>query len=122
MYLNQAFYQTSILFQHLMWYYQLSTDSIEKDVILQVTQVTEKLSRMQRDVFELVDSNEEFKNVSIYEAEGKYIVGQYNYDVVNIPFEEGIPRRESRRQGIYCLRHENPVTSGTTRRILDKRR
>ena len=75
--------------------YQLSTDSIEKDVILQVTQVTEKLSKMQRDVFDLVDSNEEFKNVSIYEANGKYIVGQYIYDVVNIPFEEGVPRREN---------------------------
>ena len=75
--------------------YQLSTDSIEKDVILQVTQVTEKLSKMQRDVFDLVDSNEEFKNVSIYEANGKYIVGQYIYDVANIPFEEGVPRRES---------------------------
>ena len=75
--------------------YQLSTDSIEKDVILQVTQVTEKLSKMQRDVFDLVESKEEFKNVSIYEANGKYIVGQYIYDVVNIPFEEGVPRRES---------------------------
>lgn len=75
--------------------YQLSTDSVEKDVILQVTQVTEKLSKMQRDVFDLVDSKEDFKNVSIYEANGKYIVGQYIYDVVNIPFEEGVPRRES---------------------------
>ena len=75
--------------------YQLSTDSIEKDVILKVTQVTEKLTKMQRDVFDLVDSNEEFKNVSIYESNGKYIVGQYNYDVVNIPFEEGIPRQEN---------------------------
>ncbi len=75
--------------------YQLSIDSVEKDVILQVTQVTEKLSKRQFDVFELVDSKEEFKNVSIYESGGKYIVGQYIYDVVNIPFEEGIPRRES---------------------------
>ena len=75
--------------------YQLSIDSVEKDVILQVTQVTEKLSKMQRDVFELVDSKEEFKNVSIYESNGKYIVGQYIYDVANIPFEEGVPRRES---------------------------
>ena len=75
--------------------YQLSTDSLEKDVILQVTQVTEKLSKRQLDVFDLVDNNEEFKNVSIYEANGKYIVGQYIYDVVNIPFREGIPRRES---------------------------
>ena len=75
--------------------YQLSIDSVEKDVILQVTQVTEKLSKMHRDVFDLVDSKEEFKNVSIYEADGKYIVGQYIYDVVNIPFEEGVPRKES---------------------------
>ena len=35
--------------------YQLSIDSVEKDVILQVTRVTEKLSKMQRDVFELVE-------------------------------------------------------------------
>ena len=75
--------------------YQLSIDSVEKDVILQVTQVTEKLSKMQRDVFDLVDSKEEFKNVSIYESNGKYIVGQYIYDVVNIPFGEGVPRKES---------------------------
>ena len=75
--------------------YQLSTDSVEKDVILQVTQVTEKLSKRQPDVFELVDGKEEFKNVSIYESDGKYIVGQYNYDVANIPFEESIPRREN---------------------------
>lgn len=75
--------------------YQLSIDSIEKNVVLQVTQVTERLSKRQPDVFEIFDSKEEFKNVSIYEMNGKYIVGQYNYDVVNIPFEESIPRRES---------------------------
>lgn len=75
--------------------YQLSIDSIEKNVVLQVTQVTERLSKRQPDVFEIFESKEEFKNVSIYEMNGKYIVGQYNYDVVNIPFEEGIPRRES---------------------------
>ena len=75
--------------------YQLSIDSIEKNVVLQVTQVTERLSKRQPDVFEIFESKEEFKNVSIYEMNGKYIVGQYNYDVVNIPFEEGVPRRES---------------------------
>ena len=75
--------------------YQLSIDSVEKDVILQVTQVRESLSKRQPGVFEIVESKEEFKNVSIYEIDGKYLVGQYNYDVVNIPFEEGIPRKES---------------------------
>ena len=75
--------------------YQLSIDSVEKNVILQVTQVTEKLSKRQPDAFEIVESKEEFKNVSIYESNGKYIVGQYNYDIVNIPFKEGVPRREN---------------------------
>ena len=75
--------------------YQLSIDSVEKDVILQVTRVRESLSKRQPGVFEIVESKEEFKNVSIYEIDGKYLVGQYNYDVVNIPFEEGIPRKES---------------------------
>ena len=75
--------------------YQLSIDSIEKDVILQVTQVKENLSKRQRDIFNNIESNEEFKNVSIYEVSGKYIAGQYIYDIVNIPFKEGIPRKES---------------------------
>ena len=75
--------------------YQLSIDSVEKDVILQVTQVRESLSKRQPGVFEIVESKEEFKNVSIYEFDGKYLVGQYNYDVVNIPFREGVPRKES---------------------------
>ena len=75
--------------------YQLSKDNIEKNVILGVTQVSEKLSKRQPDVFELVESKEEFKNVSIYDSDGKYIVGQYIYDAENIPFEEGFPRKES---------------------------
>lgn len=75
--------------------YQLSIDSIEKNVILQVTQVTEKLSKRQPGVFEIVENKEEFKNVSIYDNEGKYLVGQYIYDVTNVAFEEGVPRRES---------------------------
>ena len=75
--------------------YQLSIDSVEKDVILQVTQVKENLSKRQPGVFEVVENKEEFKNVSIYGMDGKYLVGQYIYDVVRIPFEEGVPRRES---------------------------
>lgn len=75
--------------------YQLSIDSVERDVVLQVTQVTERLSKRQPGVFEIVENKEEFKNVSIYAIDGKYLVGQYNYDVVNISFQEGMPRRES---------------------------
>ncbi|MBQ3055099.1 MAG: HAMP domain-containing histidine kinase [Oscillospiraceae bacterium] len=74
--------------------YQLSIDSVEKDVILQVTQVTEKLSKRQPGVFEIVESKEEFKNVSIYGTDGKYLVGQYHYDVETIPFRAGLPRKE----------------------------
>ena len=91
--------------------YQLSIDSVEKDVILQVTQVSEKLSKRQPDVFEIVESKEEFKNVSIYEMNGKYIVGEYIYDVANIPFKEGIPRRESvdgKEYIVYDIRTSAP--------------
>ena len=91
--------------------YQLSIDSIEKDVILQVTQVKENLSKRQPGVFEIVENKEEFKNVSIYEIDGKYLVGQYNYDVVNIPFEEGIPRRENidgKEYIVYDMRTPGP--------------
>lgn len=75
--------------------YQLSKDSIEKNVVLEVTQVMEKFSKHQRDVFELVESKEKFTSVSIYNSEGEYIVGQYIYDAEEIPFVEGAPRRES---------------------------
>ena len=75
--------------------YQLSLDGVEKDVILQVTQVSEKLSKRQPNIFDIVENKEEFKNVSIYEGGGKYLVGQYDYNVVNIPFKEGVPRKES---------------------------
>ena len=75
--------------------YQLSIDSIEKDVILQVTQVSEILSKRQPGVLEMVESKEQFKNVSIYESDGTYLVGQYIYDVANLSFEEGVPRREN---------------------------
>ena len=75
--------------------YQLSIDSVEKDVILQVTQVKENLSKRQPGVFEIVENKEEFKNVSIHEADGKYLVGQYNYDIASISFEDGLPRREN---------------------------
>ena len=93
--------------------YQLSTDSVEKDVILQVTQVKENLSKRQPGVFEVVENKEEFKNVSIYGMDGKYLVGQYIYDVVNIPFEEGVPRRESidgKEYIVYDMR--TPVPPG----------
>lgn len=75
--------------------YRLSMDNMEKDIILQVTQVSDKISKRQEDVFYSVDNNKEFKNVSIYNSDGEYIVGQYIYDIANIEFHEGRPRRET---------------------------
>ncbi|UKI35317.1 MAG: hypothetical protein L6V93_14125 [Clostridiales bacterium] len=45
--------------------------------------------------FGTVDSGEEFKNVTIYDTSGAYLVGQYIYDVSNIEFKDGILRRET---------------------------
>lgn len=75
--------------------YQLSIDSVEKNVILQVTQVAEKISKRDIDVFHEVDNDEDFKNVSLYEISGEYIAGQYIYDIAGIGFKEGVPRRET---------------------------
>jgi len=74
--------------------YSLSIDNIEKDVILQVTQISDRLAKRDMDVFYSVENNKEFKNVSIYNQGGEYIVGQYIYDVSNIKFREGKPRKE----------------------------
>lgn len=75
--------------------YQLSMDSVEKEVVLQVTQIAEKVSTRDLSVFETVDRDEDFKNVSIYEINGEYIAGQYIYDIANLRFEEGVLRRET---------------------------
>lgn len=75
--------------------YRLAINNIEKDIISQVSRISGKLSSMERDVFDIVDRNEEFKNVSIYNNIGEYIVGQYNYDVANIEFKDGSLRWET---------------------------
>lgn len=80
----------------LVWIlsYRLSIENIEKDITLRVTQVSERVGMHRIDVFHMVDNDEEFKNVSIYGADGGYITGQYIYDVANIEFKDGKPRRE----------------------------
>lgn len=75
--------------------YRLSIDNVEKDVMAQVSLVASKLNSFERDVFGKVESDEEFKNVSLYDANGKYILGQYNYDIANIKFEDAKMRRET---------------------------
>lgn len=94
--------------------YQLSTDNIEKNVIIQVTQVNDNIRKRQRDIFESVDSDKDFKNVSIYDANGKHIAGQYIYDVANIPFVKGLPRKETidgKEYIIYDVRIPGPPRS-----------
>ena len=88
--------------------YQLSLENIEKDVTLQVTQISDQLSKRQPDVFSLVDNEEEFRNVSIYTTYGKHIVGQYIYDITNIEFKQGAPRKETvggKDYIIYDIKH-----------------
>lgn len=76
--------------------YQLSIDNIENDIRLQVAEISDKVgSRQSRDIFHQVDSNKEFKNVSIYLENGEYIVGQYLYDVSSVPFMRDELHRET---------------------------
>ena len=76
--------------------YRISIDNIENDVKLQVSEVAQKVGmRNSREIFHQVDSNEAFKNVSIYLENGEYVVGQYLYDVSSIPFSRASLRREN---------------------------
>ena len=91
--------------------YRLSIDNIEKDVMVQVSGVNEKLSKRDRGVFFKIENNEEFKNVTVYTDRGEYVAGKYNYDIDRIPFKEGNPRRESvdgKEYIIYDLRTSTP--------------
>lgn len=96
--------------------YRLSIDNVEKDVTLQVTQISEKINYRRPDVFHSVDSDKEFKNVSIYSSNGEYIAGQYIYDIVGIEFKEGKPRRETvdgKEYIVYdILKHGEPGRNG----------
>lgn len=73
--------------------YRLSIDNVEKSVSLQVTQISERLANRQRNVLDHIDDNEEFKNVSLYSPDGKYIAGQYISGMSAVKFHEGRPRR-----------------------------
>lgn len=95
--------------------YQFSINSIEKDVVLQVSQVSERFIFRRSNIFQAVDSNKHFKNVSIYNSDGEHIAGQYIYDIANIPFRDGPPRRESvegKEYIIYDVRKPAPPDIG----------
>lgn len=75
--------------------YRQAIDNVEKDVMLRVSRVTDIGFKRPAEGTPPADGSKDFKNVSIHDAEGKYIAGQYMYDVANIEFKEGRPRRET---------------------------
>lgn len=83
---------------------RLSMDNIENSVKAQVTQIAEKVkSRISKSTAFTLENNEEFKNVSIYSDKGSYVIGQYNYDVSNIPFKNEFLRKESINGETYIV-------------------
>lgn len=76
--------------------YRLSLNSIENDIILKVSKISEKVNaRHSVEIFNDVNRNEYFKNVSVYLENGEYLVGQYQYDVSSVPFAPNKLRRET---------------------------
>lgn len=76
--------------------YQLLIDNIENNLKANVSQVSEKIERRNSaDIFYAVESNKDFKNVSIYQRNGEYVVGQNVYDISNIEFKDDEIRRET---------------------------
>ena len=96
--------------------YQLSIDGIENDIKAQVSQVSQRVrDRASKNIFYSVESNKEFKNVSIYLEDGSYVVGQYLYDLSSIPFREKM-RRETVDGETYIVYDEfKPSKPGDNR-------
>ena len=96
--------------------YQLSIDSIENDIKAQVSQVSERVrDTVSKNIFYSVESDKEFKNVSIYLEDGSYVVGQYLYDLSSIPFEAKL-RRETIDGKTYIVYDEfKPSKPGDNR-------
>ncbi len=84
--------------------YRLAIDNIENDIKLKVSQISNKVgARKSVDIFHQVDSDVEFKNVSIYLENGEYVVGQYLYDVASVPFARDVLRRITVDSGEYII-------------------
>ena len=76
--------------------YRLSMESVETNLQKQVNEIAQRVGgRHSEEIFYNIESEKEFRNVSIYSDKGKYIVGQYIYDLANIPFKEFSPHRET---------------------------
>ncbi len=75
--------------------YRLSMESIETNLQKQVNEISQRImGRHTDEIFYNVESKKEFRNVSICDINGEYIVGQYLYDLTDIPFKEFAPHRE----------------------------
>lgn len=84
--------------------YHLSMNNIEATVKAQVVQVADKFkSRGDRSIAFNIENNEEFKGVSIYRNDGEYIVGQYDYDISKIPFQNEFLRKEGINGESYII-------------------
>lgn len=84
--------------------YQLFMDNLEKDVKFQVSQIAEKIGpKPAPNIFYTVESDKEFKNVSIYLEGGEHIVGQYIYDLTNIGFQDRVLRKETVEGETYIV-------------------
>ncbi len=75
--------------------YQISMDSIENDLKLQVVQISDMVkARITESVSETVQSKE-YKNVAIYQKNGEFIVGHNNEKLSGIAFEDKSIRKET---------------------------
>ena len=76
--------------------YRLSMERIETNLQKQVNEIAQRVGgRHSEEIFYSIESKKEFRNVSIYSDKGEYIVGQYLYDLADIPFDEFFPRKET---------------------------
>lgn len=86
--------------------YRLSIDNIESDVKYQVNRIADKVwGRISSDTYLSVENSEEFKNVTIYRENGEYVVGQFLYDLSDVPFKHEL-RRETVDGEVYIVYDE----------------
>ena len=84
--------------------YQLLMDNMEKDIKFQVSKIAEEIGpRPSPNIFYTLESDREFKNVSIYLENGEHIVGEYSFDISNMEFKDGVLRRETVEDETYII-------------------
>ena len=75
--------------------YRLSMENIKTNLKGQVDETAQRVGGPRgEEMLYNMESKKEFRNVSVYSDNGEYIVGQYIYDLSDIPFKEFVPRKE----------------------------